>query len=115
MREAGELGWWPPNRMTGVSATLRDTVWSGHPARLHGFVDGSDAGDSEWSWSRAGPLPATVHDDGTRRWMRTTFELNDDDLFDFDAEAPGTNVLLELTHATVSVHRLELWQPNEPR
>lgn len=260
MREAGARGWWSESQMQGVGVTLAETMWSGHPARLHGFVDGSEGNDSEWSWSRAavigyaahgdapggnplvfelgrsllfssylsrferafegatmdsartlavamllthrpepmaggstwemeagagddavpaaaggvrfytvdwadptdqdrglvlpartstavnanlvvdledgtdgrvlvsvvyaaattgalqqydgesyrslGTLPATVDDEGMVRWMRTTVEL-DPDRFDYQAGVPGTNVLLQLTHATVSVSRIE--------
>ncbi len=260
MREAGDRGWWSETQMQGVGVTLSETMWSDHPARLHGFVDGSSGNDSEWSWSRAavigyaahgdspggdplvfelgrslffssylsrferafegatvdsartlalammlthrpemladgsawemeagdgddavpaaaggvrfytvdwgapaaedrglvlpgrtstavnanlvvdleegtdgrvllsliyaagtsgalqqydgetyrslGTLPATVDDEGTVRWMRTSVEL-DPDRFDYQTGVPGTNVLLQLTHATVSVSRIE--------
>lgn len=63
MREAGERGWWSGSQMQGVAATLTDTMWSGHPARLHGFVDGTDGGDNEWSWSRAAVIAYAAHGD----------------------------------------------------
>lgn len=53
-----------------------------------------------------GTLPATVDDEGAVRWMRTSLEL-DPDRFDYQAGVPGTNVLLQLTHASVSVSRIE--------
>ena len=58
------------------------------------------------SYRSLGTLPATVDDEGIVRWMRTTVEL-DPDRFDYQAGVPGTNVLLQLTHATVSVSRIE--------
>lgn len=61
MREARDRGWWADNRMAGVAATLTDTIWSGNPARLHGRVDGSDAGDSEWAWTRAAVIGYAAH------------------------------------------------------
>lgn len=64
MREAAERGWWGNSQMQGVSATLTDNMWSGHPARLRGFVDGSAAsGDTEWSWSRAAVIGYAAHGD----------------------------------------------------
>ncbi len=63
MREAGERGWWSASQMQGVAATLTDTLWSGHPARLHGFVDGAGGGDNEWAWSRAAVIAYAAHAD----------------------------------------------------
>lgn len=63
MREAGERGWWSASQMQGVAATLTETMWSEHPARLHGFVDGGDGGDSEWAWSRAAVIAYAAHGD----------------------------------------------------
>ncbi len=63
MREAGERGWWSASQMQGVAATLTDIMWSGHPARLHGFVDGTDGGDNEWAWSRAAAIAYAAHGD----------------------------------------------------
>lgn len=64
MREAGERGWWGDSQLQGVAATLTQNMWSGHPARLHGFVDGSAAaGTSEWSWSRAAVIGYAAHGD----------------------------------------------------
>jgi len=63
MREAGERGWWSASQMQGVAATLTDIMWSGHPARLHGFVDGTDGGESEWAWSRAAVIAYAAHGD----------------------------------------------------
>ena len=63
MREAGARRWWSTSQMQGVGVTLTDTIWSGHPARLHGFVDGSDGGDSAWTWSRAAVIGYAAHGD----------------------------------------------------
>ena len=53
MALAGERGWWPSNRLQGVSRTLLGNLWTGDPARLAGRVDGTRAGESEWAWTRA--------------------------------------------------------------
>jgi len=63
MAEAGQRGWWGASQMQGVAATLTDTMWSGHPGRLHGFVDGTDGGDAEWAWSRAAVIGYAAHGD----------------------------------------------------
>ncbi len=55
--------WFSNSQMRGVAATLSDHMWSGHPARLHGFVDGGSGGDAEWSWSRAAVIGYAVHAD----------------------------------------------------
>jgi hypothetical protein len=62
MRMAGDRGWWPPNRMTGVSRTLLGNMWSGHPARLAGYVDGR-ANDAAWLWTRAAVVGYAAHGD----------------------------------------------------
>ena len=61
MREARDRGWWSDSQAQGVARTLLDTMWSGHPARLHGFVDGGDGDDNEWSWSRAAAIGYAAH------------------------------------------------------
>jgi|GEM_PF-1987280 len=61
MREARDRDWWADNQMAGVAATLTDNMWSGNPARLHGRVDGSDAGDAEWGWTRAAVIGYAAH------------------------------------------------------
>lgn len=63
MREARARDWWTASQMQGVAATLSQTMWSDHPARLHGFVDGSEGNDSEWSWSRAAVIGYAAHGD----------------------------------------------------
>ncbi len=63
MRFASERGWWSRSQMRGVASTLRDTIWSGNPARLTGFVDGSSGGESEWTWSRAAAIAYAAHGD----------------------------------------------------
>lgn len=63
MREARDRDWWADNQMAGVAATLTETIWSGNPARLHGRVDGSDAGDNEWAWTRAAVIGYAAHGD----------------------------------------------------
>ena len=51
-------------------------------------------------------MPATLDEQGTVRWMRTTFELGTD-RFDYQGGVPGTNVLLQVTHPAVSISRIE--------
>jgi hypothetical protein len=63
MREARAQDWWSDSQMQGVAHTLLDTMWTGNPARLHGFVDGSDGGDNEWSWTRAAVIGYAAHGD----------------------------------------------------
>ncbi len=63
MREARARDWWSDSQMQGVAETLLSIMWSGHPARLHGFVDGSSSDDAEWSWSRAAVIGYAVHGD----------------------------------------------------
>lgn len=63
MRHARDRDWWTDSQMQGVAQTLLSTMWSGNPARLHGFVDGTDGGDSEWSWTRAAAIGYAAHGD----------------------------------------------------
>ncbi|MBL4684632.1 MAG: hypothetical protein JKY37_08600 [Nannocystaceae bacterium] len=63
MGAAVQREWWGGSQAQGVAQTLLHTMWSGHPARLHGFVDGSDGGDSEWTWSRAAIIGYAAHGD----------------------------------------------------
>jgi len=63
MREARDRDWWSDSQAQGVARTLLDTMWSGHPARLHGFVDGGDGDDNEWSWTRAAAIGYAAHGD----------------------------------------------------
>jgi len=51
-------------------------------------------------------LPATEHEDGVVRWMRTTWVLDPSAAFDYQPSAPGVNVLFQFT-SRVAVHRVE--------
>ncbi len=63
IRFAAERGWWSPDEMAKIASTLRAQIWSGNPARLHGRVDGSSGGASEWNWTRAAMIGFAVHGD----------------------------------------------------
>ncbi len=63
IRFAAERGWWSGGDMAKIARTLRAQIWSGHPARLHGRVDGSSGGESEWTWTRAAMIGFAVHGD----------------------------------------------------
>ena len=63
IRFAGARGWYDATDMARTSDTFTKQVWSGHPARHHGFVDGSDGGTSEWSWTRASTVGMAVQGD----------------------------------------------------
>ena len=63
IRFAGERGWWTGDDMAKISRTLGAQIWSGHPARLHGRVDGSSGGDNDWKWTRAAAIGYAVHGD----------------------------------------------------
>ncbi|MCB9755278.1 MAG: hypothetical protein H6713_35510 [Myxococcales bacterium] len=63
IRFAGARGWWSDADMARIAKTLRLQMWSGNPARLHGRVDGSSGGESEWSWTRAAVIGFAVHGD----------------------------------------------------
>lgn len=53
MRHSSERSWWSSDDMAKLALTFSAQMWSGHPARLNGRVDGSSGGDSEWTWTRA--------------------------------------------------------------
>ncbi len=61
MREARDRDWWSNSQAQGVAQTMLGTMWSGHPARLHGYVDGGEGNDNEWSWSRAAVIGYAAH------------------------------------------------------
>ncbi|MCH9688986.1 MAG: hypothetical protein K0V04_46565 [Deltaproteobacteria bacterium] len=61
MREARGWDWWSDSQMQGVAQTLLSTIWTGNPARLNGYVDGSDGGNNEWSWTRAAVIGYAAH------------------------------------------------------
>lgn len=63
MRFANQRGWWSNTQMQGVASTLRDTMWTGNPARLTGRVDGASGGTSEWTWTRAAVIGYAAHGD----------------------------------------------------
>ncbi|MCC7535715.1 MAG: hypothetical protein IT379_05855 [Deltaproteobacteria bacterium] len=64
MRFARDRDWWSNSQMQGVAATLLGTMWTGHPARLTGFVDGTRAAaDDEWTWSAAAVIGYAAHGD----------------------------------------------------
>ncbi len=63
MRLARDRDWWTDSQMQGVASTLLGTMWTGNPARLTGFVDGSDGGDNEWAWTRAAVIGYAAHGD----------------------------------------------------
>ncbi len=50
---AGVRRWWPAADIAAVSTTLLSTVWSGNPARMHGQIDGSSTGVTEWDATSA--------------------------------------------------------------
>ncbi|MCA9696149.1 MAG: hypothetical protein KC431_01405, partial [Myxococcales bacterium] len=50
---AGARGWWSPADLGKQGLTLLAQMWSDHPARLHGRVDGSSGGATEWTWTKA--------------------------------------------------------------
>jgi hypothetical protein len=62
MRFARERDWWSASQMQGVASTLLGNVWTDHPARLTGFVDGSRGGD-EWTWTQAAVIGYAAHGD----------------------------------------------------
>jgi hypothetical protein len=66
MRFAHARGWWSDGDLERVAGTLTRQAWSGHPGRLHGFVDGSSGGDSEWTWSAAATVGYAAHASGPR-------------------------------------------------
>jgi len=63
IRFAGERGWWTEGDMAKISTTLGAQMWSGHPARLNGRVDGSSGGANDWKWTRAAAIGYAVHGD----------------------------------------------------
>lgn len=63
MRLARDRDWWSDSQMQGVAQTLLTTMWTDNPARLTGFVDGSDGGDNEWAWTRAAVIGYAAHGD----------------------------------------------------
>ncbi len=63
MALAGRRGWWPENRIQGVSRTLLGNLFAGNPARLNGRVDGTSGGESEWTWTRASVIGFGAHGD----------------------------------------------------
>jgi len=75
------------------------TYWSSSSGTV-GQWDGS-------AYQPLGDLPATLDDEGTQRWMRASFELDPAIAFDYQPAVPGLNVLLQLSTASVAVHRLE--------
>ena len=63
MRLARDRDWWTDSQMQGVAQTLLGTIWTDNPARLTGFVDGSDGGVDEWTWTRAAVIGFAAHGD----------------------------------------------------
>lgn len=62
MAFAREREWWSATQASGVAVTLLETMWTGHPARLNGFVDGSTTtGANEYRWSAAAGIGYAAH------------------------------------------------------
>lgn len=62
MAFAREREWWSATQAAGVSVTLLETMWTGHPARLNGFVDGSTtSAANEYRWSAAAGIGYAAH------------------------------------------------------
>lgn len=56
MRFARDRGWLSDGHMAALANTFTDAIWSGHPARMNGRVDGTSAGASDWTYTRAAVL-----------------------------------------------------------
>jgi len=112
MRFAGDRGWFSASQMRGVAATLRDTMWTGNPARLTGRVDGSSGGDREWVWSRAAAIGYAAHGDAAggdalvfdlaRSLLVSTDLARNDRAFDGSVSATGILTLALLLAHTPS-------------
>lgn len=62
MAFARERGWWSATQAAGVAVTLLETMWTGHPARLTGRVDGSSVSAShEYRWSASAGIGYAAH------------------------------------------------------
>lgn len=62
-RFALERGWYAEADGAAFSRTLLGQIWSGNPLRLHGRVDGSSAGDDDFTYSRANAIGWAAHGD----------------------------------------------------
>lgn len=56
MRFSRDRGWLSNGHMSALANTFTDAIWSGHPAKMNGRVDGSSAGASDWTYTRAAVL-----------------------------------------------------------
>jgi hypothetical protein len=56
MRFSRDRGWLSNGHMTALANTFTDAIWSGHPAKMNGRVDGTSAGASDWTYTRAAIL-----------------------------------------------------------
>jgi len=84
MRFARDRRWFSDGHMTALARTFTDAIWSGHPARMNGRVDGTSAGASDWTYTRAAVLG-----------------------FAANADAPGGNPLLfDLARSALMSSRL---------
>lgn len=62
MAFAREREWWSATQAAGVAVTLLETMWTGHPGRLNGFVDGSTtSATNEYRWSAAAGIGYAAH------------------------------------------------------